>query len=164
MPRTYKLPNHFYTFPCGHSGTLPDVGSGNDFAKWNKNRRYRKNKRKCGCLLFKFRRRLSQAKFSANERGYKPPIISVDNLIKMYHECNGQCRSCMRQIGNDKCVIDHNHKTGQVRGFVCEKCNKCEGYLKNFTDEELEAFYRYISFCRTSDENYLDSINQSNAI
>jgi len=43
------------------------------------------------------------------------------------------CPICKKKsiAGLTKIVLDHNHKTGQVRGFICESCNTGIGRFKD---------------------------------
>lgn len=45
-----------------------------------------------------------------------------------------------------KLVIDHNHKTGEIRGLLCNNCNYLEGRfkrLRNLSDKEkVKNYYR----------------------
>lgn len=52
-------------------------------------------------------------------------------LDAMFDEQQGKCKICALPLGrlNDrgepiKTCIDHNHKTGHVRGLLCDPCNK----------------------------------------
>ncbi|SRR5258708_28943418 len=57
--------------------------------------------------------------------------ISIDDYQQLYQEQSGLCKICsmpeMIRIVNGNQVralaIDHNHKTGKVRGLLCYKCN-----------------------------------------
>ena len=50
----------------------------------------------------------------------------------------GACAVCHQQfemdgvhgrVGKNKPCVDHNHKTGQVRGIICGQCNRGIGFL-----------------------------------
>ena len=44
---------------------------------------------------------------------------------KPIHNSLFQCQICKKNliVGVSKIVLDHNHKTGKVRGYICESCN-----------------------------------------
>ena len=63
--------------------------------------------------------------------------ISLGDYTKKWIEQNGKCIIC--NIGSfpiDKMfdrvlVLDHDHKTNQVRGLLCNSCNRALGLLKD---------------------------------
>jgi hypothetical protein len=66
--------------------------------------------------------------------------ITKDDYDKMLHEQNGVCAICKQpETVTDKrsnnmikrLSIDHDHKTGKVRGLLCGKCNKAIGLLND---------------------------------
>lgn len=59
--------------------------------------------------------------------------ISIADKQKMYENQKGKCAICnknMPLVGND-CNIDHNHKTGQIRGLLCRSCNNHLAYIED---------------------------------
>ena len=54
--------------------------------------------------------------------------ISYLKYIKMIDDCSGKCEICFKQKATD---IDHNHKTGKVRGLLCHNCNMLLGHAKD---------------------------------
>jgi len=50
----------------------------------------------------------------------------------MFEEQNGCCAICKKhQIEfKKKLHVDHNHKSGQVRGLLCHNCNLAIGRLQ----------------------------------
>jgi len=47
----------------------------------------------------------------------------------------GKCACCG---GVRKLVVDHNHKTGVVRGLICNYCNMAIGFIENCTEQVAE--------------------------
>lgn len=55
-------------------------------------------------------------------RQYK---MSLNDEKELLARQNGSCAICTTPLilGEQKVHIDHNHKTGHVRGLLCQKCN-----------------------------------------
>ena len=60
--------------------------------------------------------------------------ITVKQYNKMFEKQNGVCAICHKcetrkhQSGTlRRLSIDHDHKTGKVRGLLCDKCNRLLG-------------------------------------
>lgn len=53
------------------------------------------------------------------------PVTEIDPLQRMRDYQGGQCAICKRD--NRPLVVDHDHKTGWVRGLLCSRCNTDEG-------------------------------------
>jgi hypothetical protein len=55
---------------------------------------------------------------------------------EMFIKQNYKCAICYEH--NDKfqkgLAVDHNHKTGQIRGLLCGKCNKAIGLMQDNID------------------------------
>jgi len=66
--------------------------------------------------------------------------ITQENYDKMYAENNGTCLICGEYYG--KLFVDHDHKTGTVRGLLCSNCNAGLGFFKDNIDRiERAAYY-----------------------
>lgn len=52
--------------------------------------------------------------------------ISYDQREGMYNLQNGRCAICERPESDfsKRLAVDHNHKSGKVRGLLCFRCNK----------------------------------------
>lgn len=57
---------------------------------------------------------------------------------------NGKCSICARHQSefNRALCVDHNHKTGKVRGLLCNMCNQAYGLLKEST-QAIENLFNY---------------------
>ena len=65
--------------------------------------------------------------------------ISYPEYLKMIEECSGICEICQ----NSKAThLDHNHKTGKVRGILCSSCNVLLGAAK----EDINTLKRSIEY------------------
>lgn len=56
--------------------------------------------------------------------------ISTKEYLEMFRMHNGKCGICgVSHLELDKSLcIDHDHKTGRVRGLLCQHCNKLLGF------------------------------------
>ncbi len=51
---------------------------------------------------------------------------------ELYAAQGGVCAICERATGKTKkLAVDHDHKTGYVRGLLCGPCNKILGHLRD---------------------------------
>lgn len=63
--------------------------------------------------------------------------LSFDDYLQMFNAQNGVCAICNqpethRRQGKLKTLaVDHNHKTGAIRGLLCSDCNTGIGKLKD---------------------------------
>lgn len=55
--------------------------------------------------------------------------ISVEDYEMLYDRQQGMCAICFSP--RDTLFIDHDHKTGQVRGLLCGNCNTALGMLRD---------------------------------
>lgn len=69
--------------------------------------------------------------------------ISSDFFKGLWQDQNGCCAICDKPL-KEKFYIDHNHKTGRVRGLLCSGCNVGIGLLKD-SPEMLSKAIRYLS-------------------
>ena len=70
----------------------------------------------------------------------------IDNnvYLQMLKEQNGCCKICgiSEEENKSKLHVDHNHKTGEVRGLLCSRCNTAIGKFK----EDPEIIRRAIEY------------------
>lgn len=65
--------------------------------------------------------------------------ITPDDYFKMYNEQKGCCKICGTDTPcttrrNNRFFIDHCHKTGKIRGLLCNTCNRGIGLLKDSSE------------------------------
>lgn len=58
--------------------------------------------------------------------------ITLDEHERRAEAQGNACAICGRHNGRKRLAVDHDHKTGEVRGLLCEKCNQGLG---NFGDD-----------------------------
>lgn len=76
--------------------------------------------------------------------------ITLEEYSKMLEDCGGVCYICnqpetsINRHGDTKPLhIDHDHKTGKIRGLLCSSCNKGLGFFKD-NEELLKAAIEYL--------------------
>jgi hypothetical protein len=58
---------------------------------------------------------------------------------------NGVCKVCKEPSKkNRRLCVDHNHKTGEIRGLLCDSCNKALGLLKD-DKRTVKNLYVYLN-------------------
>lgn len=68
------------------------------------------------------------------------------DFTNMYEKQFKLCAVCREKLPGKRAThIDHNHKTGKIRGLLCPRCNMVLGYLEerpgiihNFIDYLME--------------------------
>ena len=102
---------------------------GNPCAKCNTTIRYTKN----GCCV------------NCQENRHRPDIyerskrkqmlrdrygITTEDYDLLLQEQSGVCKVCNKTCSTGRRLsVDHDHKTGKIRGLLCRNCNVALGYL-----------------------------------
>lgn len=64
--------------------------------------------------------------------------LNRNDQLELYESQNKQCLLCETDIkmfdGHKGGFIDHDHKTGEVRGILCNRCNTIVGAIENHKD------------------------------
>ena len=55
----------------------------------------------------------------------------------MLHHQNGACAGCQNPPGKTRLSIDHDHRTGLIRGLLCWRCNAA---LQALRDDAQTAY------------------------
>lgn len=95
--------------------------------------------------------RLTQLKREEHPRQYKTRWwrqylkreynVSPDEIKALYRSQGHRCAICKRK---KKLCVDHNHRTGKVRGLLCVDCNTGLGKL----GDSLRGLMRAIKYLR----------------
>ena len=57
--------------------------------------------------------------------------LSLEDKERMWEEQVRRCAICLTEIPLQTTPIDHDHKTGRVRGLLCRNCNLFLGRLES---------------------------------
>lgn len=82
--------------------------------------------------------------------------ITKEEYSEIFHVQNGLCLICGNASERRLCV-DHCHKTGFIRGLLCNHCNTAIGFLK----EDPSLIRRAAEYIESAKERELDSILES---
>jgi hypothetical protein len=69
--------------------------------------------------------------------------ITNDDYLKLLSNQKGVCKICKEKSTRLRLLVDHNHKTGKVRGLLCERCNSLLGRV-NDNSQILENASAYL--------------------
>jgi hypothetical protein len=78
--------------------------------------------------------------------------ITLEQYEKLFEEQNGVCAMCFKPetVKNNKgtaprlLAVDHDHKTGRIRGLLCFRCNTM---LDHF-DKDLDKIKRVLAYIK----------------
>lgn len=69
--------------------------------------------------------------------------IEPEIYYEMLDKQGNKCAICYAESTRRAMNIDHNHKTGKVRGLLCDGCNMSLGHLER--DEWVEKAKQYLT-------------------
>ncbi len=71
--------------------------------------------------------------------------ISPEKYYEMLEQQGHRCAICPAKSKNRAMSIDHNHRTGKVRGLLCDGCNLSLGHIerKDFLEKALLYLAKY---------------------
>lgn len=71
--------------------------------------------------------------------------VSKEAAVELFVKRQQSCEVCYRKwIPGEKALsIDHDHKTGQIRGILCHKCNTALGNVGD-SEEILQRLIQYL--------------------
>jgi hypothetical protein len=100
----------------------------------DKLRRFLKTVR--GMITYK----LVQSRHRARTGGYMPCTATLNELVKKW---TGKCVVCNSGPGSKGICLDHDHSTGEFRGWLCSNCNAALGLMAD-SPERLRAMAEYV--------------------
>lgn len=69
-------------------------------------------------------------------------VFSINDFEKLLDDQKGVCAICGKKH-KKRLSVDHDHKTGKVRGLLCAKCNLALGYFYDNINN-LKSAIRYL--------------------
>lgn len=71
--------------------------------------------------------------------------ITIEEYNILYDKQNGNCAICHNNLkeGTNDCSIDHNHDNGNIRGLLCNTCNRALGMFQD-SPQLLYSAIRYL--------------------
>ena len=58
--------------------------------------------------------------------------LTLEQYDQMFENQGGVCAICEEtNISDRRLVVDHNHKTGKIRGLLCYRCNVRVGFMED---------------------------------
>ena len=72
--------------------------------------------------------------------------IDLEQYQALFKQQNGLCAICQKpeKVQSRMLSVDHDHKTGVIRGLLCHRCNLGIGYFKDDVSL-LQAAAKYLS-------------------
>lgn len=101
----------------------------------------RKQRLYASCPEFRLNLLLHGSRYRAKKHGYAPCNATCTELLAAF---TGQCDCCGIAEADlpIRLVIDHNHRTGDFRGFLCNNCNRGIGLLSDLPNFAVEYLTR----------------------
>lgn len=79
--------------------------------------------------------------YHANKDAYKNRQLknrygmTLSEYAEMLEDQDWKCKICRieqdQNVAERKLSVDHDHKTGKVRGLLCQNCNLAVGFLRD---------------------------------
>ena len=97
--------------------------------------------------------------YKEKTRNYKYIInygITLDDWKRLLEDQNYRCGICFKHSSEEtmNMVVDHDHKTGVIRGLLCRNCNTALGLLKDSV-ENMKSAIDYLESTIITDINIL---------
>ena len=112
--------------------------------KWKTTKGARSKKRQDGRAYYKKNKDVYAAR---HLRNYLSRLgLSLKQYEDLLKEQEGKCAICRRHPTRTRLAVDHCHKTGRVRGLLCNNCNTGLGLL----GDQEESVERALSYLKQS--------------
>lgn len=100
------------------------------------------------CVSKRYRETTTRQREHWLRRNYQ---LTTDEYDEMLASQNGVCAICHEKCTNGRrLAVDHDHRTGKVRGLLCSKCNTALGGFRE-SEDLLQKAIRYL-------QNFVESV------
>lgn len=72
-----------------------------------------------------------KVKNTSLKKSYKIDLIEYNNMLTKQ---NNKCAICSEESAVKCLAVDHDHKTGKIRGLLCNRCNTGLGMFRDNID------------------------------
>lgn len=80
---------------------------------------------------------------AADARVTKVYGLTAEEYDRLYAHQGGRCAICRRATGaSRRLAVDHDHRTGEVRGLLCKSDNRLLGFAR----DDVEFFQRAVAY------------------
>jgi len=81
--------------------------------------------------------------------------INLEDFEDFLRQQDGKCAICKidQKDFKKRMSVDHDHKTGLIRGLLCDKCNRGLGHFSDSQDLMLKAI-EYLNNNRSTDTTW----------
>lgn len=70
--------------------------------------------------------------------------VSPEQYLEMYQAQEGKCKICGKELPDGEYLcIDHDKATGEVRGLLCNNCNRALGFFHDDVNS-LQKAIKYL--------------------
>lgn len=69
--------------------------------------------------------------------------ITDERYAELFKQQNGRCAVCQNRPRTQRLAVDHDHKTGEVRGLLCKRCNHD---LLGGGHDDVEILWRAVGY------------------
>lgn len=76
--------------------------------------------------------------------------LSPEQYLAFYQAQHGKCKICGKELPDGAYLcVDHNKETGEIRGLLCDTCNRGLGYFH----EDTKILENAIKYLKENNEN-----------
>ena len=98
--------------------------------------------------ILEYRATPEKKEYAFFKQVFKRYGINKDQYYQMLEEHKNSCKICRKHqsVLKKRLSVDHCHKTGKVRGFLCHKCN----IILGAADDSCELLLKAIEYLQTT--------------